>query len=182
MNHQLTSILLGFLCFSFIEIKAQDTNSEIIKAIDHDKMQWFKEAKLGIFIHWGIYAVDGISESWSFYNEYLTHEDYLEQRNGFTATKYKPQEWAQLIKDSGAQYSVVTSKHHDGFALWNTKYGSLNAVSHSAAKKDVLSPLVKALKKKTLKLEFIFHCPTGPLNFTLTLQPQKKDILLKKIH
>lgn len=159
MNHQLTSILLAFLCFSFIEIKAQDTNSEIIKAIDHDKMQWFKEAKLGIFIHWGIYAVDGISESWSFYNEYLTHEDYLEQRNGFTATKYKPQEWAQLIKDSGAQYSVVTSKHHDGFALWNTKYGSLNAVSHSAAKKDVLSPLVKALKKKDLKIGIYFSLP-----------------------
>ena len=156
MSHKFTSILLALLYFSSVALKAQDTKAEILKEIDHEKMQWFKEAKLGIFIHWGIYSVDGISESWSFYNEYLTHEDYLKQRNGFTAANYKPQEWAQLIKDSGAQYSVITSKHHDGFALWDSKYGTLNAVSHSAAKKDVLTPLVKALKKKDLKIGIYF--------------------------
>ena len=53
-------------------------------------MQWFKDAKLGIFIHWGIYAVNGIDESWSFHNEYLSYEDYMAQAGGFTAEKYDP--------------------------------------------------------------------------------------------
>ena len=154
MNHKLTSILLCILYFSLIGVKAQETKSGIFEATDHDKMQWFKDAKLGVFIHWGIYAVDGISESWSFYNEYLSHEDYLKQLSGFTASNFKPKEWAKLIKDSGAKYSVITSKHHDGFALWNTNYGHLNVVSHAAAKKDVLTPLIDALKEKELKIYF----------------------------
>ena len=83
-------------------------------------MEWFKDAKLGIVINWGIYAVNGISESWSFFNGYISHEDYLKQLDGFTAKNYDPDYWAKLIKESGAKYSVITSKHHDGFCLWPT--------------------------------------------------------------
>lgn len=123
------------------------------------KMQWFKDAKLGIFIHWGLYAVDGIDESWSFFNGYISHEDYLKQTKGFTAKKYDPDNWAQLIKESGAKYSVITSKHHDGFALWDTKFGDLNAVKGSAAKKDVLTPFVNALRKNDLKVGIYYSLP-----------------------
>ena len=123
------------------------------------KMQWFKDAKLGIFIHWGIYAVNGISESWSFFNGYITHDDYLKQTNGFTAKNYDPDYWAKLIKESGAKYSVITSKHHDGFALWDTKYGDLNAVKQSAAKRDVLTPFVQALRSNDLKVGIYYSLP-----------------------
>ena len=85
------------------------------------KMQWFSDAKLGIFIHWGIYSVNGISESWSFFNNYLNHDAYMKQLNGFNAANYDPQQWVQLIKESGAKYAVITTKHHDGVALWDTK-------------------------------------------------------------
>ena len=92
--------------------------------MDKDKkMEWFKDARLGIFIHWGIYAVNGIDESWSFYNGYISYDDYMKQLDGFTASAYKPEEWASLIKESGAKYAVLTSKHHDGVALWDTKHG-----------------------------------------------------------
>jgi len=124
-----------------------------------EKMEWFADAKLGIFIHWGIYAVDGIDESWSFYNGYIGHEDYLKQTQGFTAANYKPKEWAKLIKQSGAQYTVITSKHHDGFALWDTKFGNLNAVQHSPAGKDLLTPFVKAARKEKLKLGIYYSLP-----------------------
>lgn len=123
------------------------------------KMAWFKDAKLGIFIHWGIYAVNGVSESWSFFNGEISHEDYLKQTEGFTAQKYDPDYWAKLIKESGAKYSVITSKHHDGFALWDTRYGNLNAVNESAAKRDVLSPFVTALRKNNLKVGLYFSLP-----------------------
>ncbi|MBC35985.1 MAG: alpha-L-fucosidase [Bacteroidetes bacterium] len=131
---------------------------------EESKMQWFKDAKLGIFIHWGLYAVDGISESWSFYNGYISHEDYLKQTNGFTASEYNPKAWAKLIKESGAKYAVITSKHHDGFALWDSKDGVFNAVKHSAAKKDVLSPFIKNLKKQDLKVGVYYSLPDWSYN------------------
>jgi len=68
-----------------------------------------------------LYSVNGIDESWSFYNGYVSNTDYLKQTNGFTAKNYDAQAWAELIKKSGAKYSVITSKHHDGFALWDSK-------------------------------------------------------------
>lgn len=125
---------------------------------DTQKMQWFKEAKLGIFIHWGLYAVDGIDESWSFFNGYISHQDYLKQVNGFTASNYDPNEWAKLIKETGARYAVITSKHHDGFALWNTQFGTLN-VMNSPAKKDVISPFVQALRANDLKVGMYYSLP-----------------------
>lgn len=123
------------------------------------KMEWFSNAKLGIFIHWGIYAVNGIDESWSFYNGYISHEDYLKQTEGFGAENYNPKEWAKLIKESGARYAVITSKHHDGFALWDTEYGNLNAVNNAKAGRDLLSPFVKAVRKEGLKLGMYYSLP-----------------------
>ncbi len=117
-----------------------------------DKMQWFKDAKLGIFIHWGIYAVDGIDESWSFFNEYISHKDYMKQLDGFTAQKYDPELWGSLISKSGARYVVITSKHHDGVALWDSDFSNLNVVDKTPAARDLIEPLVKTLRKQNLKV------------------------------
>jgi len=118
---------------------------------DSAKFQWFADAKLGIFIHWGIYSVNGIDESWSFYNGYISYEDYMQQLSGFSAENYNPKQWAKLIKDSGAKYAVITSKHHDGVALWESKFSNLNVVKKTPAKRDLLKPFVKALRKEGLK-------------------------------
>jgi alpha-L-fucosidase len=116
-----------------------------------ERMQWFKDAKLGIFIHWGIYAVNGIDESWSFYNGYISYNDYMKQLAGFTALHYNPVEWAALIKESGAKYAVLTSKHHDGVALWDTKMGDLNVVKKTPAARDLVTPFCNALRKNGIK-------------------------------
>jgi len=154
---------LGKVFFLFLVVlmnsfstKAQKKEDSLMHA---QKMEWFKEAKLGIFIHWGIYAVNGISESWSFFNNYISHEDYLKQTRGFTAKNYKPEDWARLIKNSGAKYAVITTKHHDGFALWKTKYGNLNAVRSSPAKRDLLEPFVKALRNENIKVGAYYSLP-----------------------
>ncbi len=117
-----------------------------------EKMQWFADAKLGIFIHWGIYAVNGTDESWAFYNKKMPHSDYMEQINGFTAAQYDPHEWVDLIKNSGAKYTVLTSKHHDGVALWNTQANHWSIPKHSPAGKDVFTPFSAAVKEAGLKL------------------------------
>jgi alpha-L-fucosidase len=115
-------------------------------------MEWFKDAKLGIFIHYGIYSVYGIDESWSFHNGYINYKDYMKQLDGFTASKYNAEEWAKLFKESGAKYAVLTSKHHDGVALWKTRTDHIDVVNDSPAKKDIVAPFVKYLRKNNLKV------------------------------
>ncbi len=98
-------LLISIVLIRFVILSAQESESE--KA---ERMQWFTDAKLGIFIHWGIYAVNGIDESWSFYNDYISYDDYMKQLDGFTASNYKPDDWAKLIKQSGAKYAVLHFK------------------------------------------------------------------------
>lgn len=116
-----------------------------------EKMQWFSDAKLGIFIHWGIYSVNGVDESWSFHNRKIAYTDYMQQLKGFTAKNYHPEDWAALIKESGARYAVMTTKHHDGVALWDSKLSKLDMTNSTPAKRDVLTPFYTALRKQGIK-------------------------------
>lgn len=113
---------------------------------------WFSEAKLGIFIHWGIYAVNGISESWSIYNEEISYADYMAQCAGFTAAHYDPQQWADLFQRAGARYAVLTTKHHDGVALYDTKLSDLSVVNKTPAGQDLIAPYCAALREQGLKV------------------------------
>lgn len=150
-----------------------------------ERLGWFKDAKLGIFIHWGYYGVNGITESWSMYHKRISHADYLKQGEQFTASKYAPKQWLDLFEKVGAKYVVLTTKHHDGVALWNTKYSTLNTVKHAAAKKDLLAPFVEAVREKGLKLGFYYslcdwsHPDYTPVTFeriknTKKFYPQQK--------
>jgi len=117
---------------------------------------WFRDAKLGIFIHYGIYAVKGIDESWAFFNKKISHEDYMKQLDGFTASKYDPEAWAELFERAGAKYAVLTTKHHDGVALWDTKANDVSTVKATPAKRDLITPYVEALRRHNLKVGFYF--------------------------
>ncbi|MEI8201668.1 MAG: alpha-L-fucosidase, partial [Bacteroidota bacterium] len=116
-----------------------------------DKMQWFADAKLGIFIHEGIYAVDGIGESWSFHNKHISHLNYMKQLKGFTLKNYDPAAWANLIEESGALYAVITTKHHDGVAMYDTKMNDLSIVKATPAKRDMIKPFFDELRKRKIK-------------------------------
>lgn len=121
-----------------------------------DRMAWFRDAKLGIFIHWGIYSKGVGSESWAFHDGDTTYEDYMAQASSFTASNYHPDEWARLFKEAGARYAVMTSKHHDGFALWDTKLSKLNAKDGSPAGRDLVTPYCEALRKEGLRVGLYF--------------------------
>ena len=142
-----------FICILvFIYVNGTFAQSEEIVVQKEERMQWFKDAKLGIFIHWGIYAVNGIDESWSFFNGYITYEDYMKQLSGFTAEKYDPEKWVKLIKESGAKYAVLTSKHHDGVAMWDSEWSDLNVVKKTPAGEDLIEPFVDELRENGLKV------------------------------
>jgi len=128
---------------------------------------WFPDAKLGVFIHYGIYAVGGAAESWSFYTGEMTHDAYMKQLEGFTASKYDPDAWAELFARIGARYAVLTTKHHDGVALWDTDHRNLDVVRDTPAGRDLVTGFVDALRARGLKVGLYFshsdwHHPDYP--------------------
>ncbi len=137
--------------FMLLSVSAAFPQSKINPDEIRAKMQWFADAKLGIFIHAGIYSVNGIDESWSFHNKKISHADYMKQLNGFTLKNYDPARWADLIKESGARYSVITTKHHDGVAMYDTKMDDLSSVKSTPAHKDLIKPFFDELRKRDIK-------------------------------
>ncbi|MFV0504450.1 MAG: alpha-L-fucosidase [Lachnospirales bacterium] len=118
--------------------------------------EWFKKAKLGIFIHYGIYSVGDVSESWSFHNGDISYKDYMKQLDGFTAEKFDANYLANLFKKSGAKYAVLTAKHHDGVSLFNTSVNDLTVLKKTPAKRDIIEEYTKALREQDLKVGIYF--------------------------
>ncbi len=139
------------ICLTLIASYSLQAQPKVDPAAIQNKMQWFADAKLGIFIHAGIYAVDGIDESWAFFNKKTSYPDYMKQLNGFTLKNYDPNQWANLIQETGARYAVITTKHHDGVALYDTKMNNLSIVKATPAKRDMILPFFDALRKRNIK-------------------------------
>lgn len=116
---------------------------------------WFADAKLGIFLHWGIYAVRGVTESWSFYFGEISYPDYMDQMAEFKAENFDPDAWADLFKRAGARYAVLTAKHHDGVALWDTKAPGGRSLAATVGR-DLLGEFSTAMHRNGLKTGFYF--------------------------
>jgi alpha-L-fucosidase len=124
------------------------------------RMSWWREAKFGMFIHWGVYAVpagtyageriDGIGE-WIMNRGRIPVAEYRALAPGFTASEYRPQEWVALAKRAGMRYIVITSKHHDGFALFDSGVTEWDAVDASGARRDLIAPLAAAAREQGLR-------------------------------
>jgi alpha-L-fucosidase len=152
------ALLASLLIFSSCKPKVQ----EITEA---ERLQWWNDAKFGLFIHWGVYSVpagtyegkkiDGIGE-WIMYNGNIPVANYKEFAKSFNPVKYDPEAWVKMAKDAGMKYIVITSKHHDGFALFNSKVTDWNVVDATPYGKDLLKPLYKACKREGIKLGFYY--------------------------
>ncbi len=117
---------------------------------------WFSEAKLGIFVHWGIYSVHGIGESWPIFRGDIPYDTYMAQAAGFTAARYEPDIWAELFAAAGARYAVLTSRHHDGVALFQTAVGDLSVPKQTPAGRDLVAPYVEAMRAHGLRVGLYF--------------------------
>ncbi|MGL4399780.1 MAG: alpha-L-fucosidase [Luteolibacter sp.] len=151
-----------------------------------DRLDWFKDARFGMFIHWGVYAVPagvwqdkevpGIGE-WILKKGKIPVSTYRDYAKDFTAANYDPQAWADLAKEAGMRYVVITSKHHDGFALYDSAVSEWDAVNASAAKRDLLAPLAEAVRGNGLKFGLYYSQaqdwihPGGAIMGTKTNQP-----------
>jgi len=129
------------------------------------RMKWWREARFGMFIHWGVYSVPagtyhdkkigGIGE-WIMNSAKIPCAEYQGYAKQFNPVKYNADEWVRMAKDAGMKYIVITSKHHDGFTLFQTKASKWNVVDATPYGKDLLKPLAAACAKHGLKLGFYY--------------------------
>lgn len=114
--------------------------------------EWFIRDRFGMFIHWGLYALPARHE-WVKHNERLTNEDYQTYFEHFEPDLYDPEAWAQAAADAGMKYFVITTKHHDGFCLWDSDLTDYKA-TNTPYGKDLIGPMVEAFRAKGLKVGF----------------------------
>jgi alpha-L-fucosidase len=117
--------------------------------------EWFQDAKFGLFIHWGVYSVKGDGE-WVMNNHKMTVADYEKLPAKFNPIEYDPAAWVALAKAAGTKYITITSKHHDGFAMWDSKVSEWTIVKRTPYHKDVLKMLADECQKQGVKL-FFYH-------------------------
>jgi alpha-L-fucosidase len=157
---------------------AQPAKKDPPKSQD-EKMKWFREAKFGLFIHWGLYAVPagewkgqpvaGIGE-WIMNRAKIPVKEYELLASQFNPTQFNAEAWVQMAQDAGMKYIVITSKHHDGFAMYGSKVSKYNIVDATPFKRDPLKELAAAAAKHHMPFGFYYsqaqdwHEPNGAGN------------------
>ena len=117
--------------------------------------EWFQNARFGLFVHWGVYSVLGDGE-WVMNNRRIPIADYEKLPGLFNPVEFDPAEWVALAKAAGMKYVTITSKHHDGFAMFDSKISDYNVVARTPYKKDVLKALAEECRRQGLKLFFYY--------------------------
>lgn len=152
-------LLLIVCLFSTQLLFAQETSKD-------KRMEWWREARFGMFIHWGVYSqwagvyhghqqAHGGAE-WIMNRCKIPVAEYQQRAKEFNPVKYDPDLWVRMAKEAGMKYIIITSKHHDGFALFDTKASKWNVVDATAYGKDLLKPLAAACRKYGMKLGFYY--------------------------
>jgi alpha-L-fucosidase len=173
------TLLSAFLFFSVTSLRASD------------RMDWWHEARFGMFIHWGLYSVAGgewegkrgeLIASWLQHEMKIPPDEYAKLTAGFTAEKFKPEEWAALAKKAGMKYAVFTSKHHEGFSLFDSKLSDFD-VMNTPAKRDVTKEYLDAFRKEGIRAGLYFsiidwHHPEFPVAGD-HLHPMRDDAAYK---
>lgn len=141
---------------------------------------WFVHDRFGMFIHWGLYAAAARHE-WIKQRERITDADYQKYFDHFNPDLYDPEAWARAAKDAGMKYFVITSKHHEGFCLWDSKHTTYKATKTPYGK-DLLKPMVNAFRDEGLRVGFYhslidWHHPEFPVD---GIHPQRDDEAFKK--
>lgn len=115
-------------------------------------MQWWREARVGMFIHWGLYAVPGEGE-WVMHNKKIPAEEYARLADEFTAAKFDARQWARIATSGGMRYLVLTARHHDGFSLWDSpaSYGQFTSM-HAASQRDIIAEYTAAVREAGLRV------------------------------
>jgi alpha-L-fucosidase len=184
-------LLAGIVCLGLVlAASTRPVRTQTDDAARRARLAWFHEAKYGLFIHWGLYAVPagewkgkripGLGE-WIMNRGHIPVREYEQLTKQFNPVKFDADEWVRLAKDAGMKYIVITSKHHDGFALFDSKVSTYDVVDATPFKRDILKELAAACAKGGIKLGFYYsqaqdwHDPNGAGNDWDFGPDEKKD-------
>ena len=138
-------------------IISQISPAQLPKETEAQKMQrmkWWTDARFGMFIHWGLYAMPARHE-WVKNREKLTNEQYQKYFDMFNPDLYDPKEWAKMAREAGMKYVVLTAKHHEGFCLFDSKFTDYKS-TNTPVKKDLIKEYVEAFRAEGLKVGFYY--------------------------
>ena len=161
-------LLLLLLSFTFIIPKisfAQESEQAY-----HQRMKWWDDGRLGMFLHWGVYSnfggeyngsdygkeVGQASAEWIYLKSNMPEEVYRNTALNWNPNKFDAEEWVRMAKNAGMRYMVLTSKHHDGYALFNSEVSDWNILKHSAIKRDLVKEFIAACRKYDMKVGFYY--------------------------
>lgn len=153
MNTRKLSCLFLLLLFAF----SLNSNAQLPKETEAQKaqrMKWWTEARFGMFIHWGLYALPARHE-WVKNRERMTNEQYQKYFDMFNPDLFNPREWARMAKEAGMKYVVLTAKHHEGFCLWDSKYTDYKC-TNTPFGRDIIKEFVEAFRAEGLKVGFYY--------------------------
>ncbi|WP_256010382.1 alpha-L-fucosidase [Desertivirga xinjiangensis] len=155
------ALVISFCAIYLQTVKAQNSVTtekpvwvKETEAQKDKRMEWWQDARFGMFIHWGLYS-SAARHEWVQNREKISAENYRKYFDVFNPDLYNPQEWAKKAKQAGMKYVVITTKHHEGFCLWDSKYTDFKATK-SPAGKDLLKPLVNALRAEDIRVGFYY--------------------------
>ena len=166
--------ILVLLCVATVFAQPKKLGNET-DAQKQERMAWWTNDRFGMFIHWGLYALPARHE-WVKNRERLTDEDYQKYFDNFNPDLYNPKEWARKAKEAGMKYVVITTKHHEGFCLFDSKYTDYKA-TNTPIGKNLIKEYVEAFRNEGLKIGFYYslidwHHP----DFTIDrVHPQRVD-------
>ncbi len=163
-NRRLISLVAICAVFSASATAADEGGSSPpSQEVRTSPIQWWQDAKFGMFVHWGVYSVPaGVHNGkpirnlgeWIMHHARISRAEYAKYASGIAPDGYDPAAWVHLAAEAGMKYMVVTSKHHDGFALFDSKVSKWDAVDATTRKQDLLMPLVEECRKQRMPLGF----------------------------
>lgn len=161
MRHKLIRFTVLSLTAAFLAVQVYAQEGYVPTQENLDNREWFQDAKYGLFVHWGVYSImggggaQGIAE-WIMERKNIPIVQYEKLPGFFNPTQFDPAEWVSMVKKAGMKYITITSKHHDGFAMYDSKVSDYNIVDATPYGKDVIAMLKEECDKQGIKL-FFYH-------------------------
>ena len=159
------SLVVGLLAVLQVTSSFAQEKSDVKKLDDDQRMEWWRDSKFGMFIHWGAYSIIGGERGtqiagggaeWAMDKLDYTIEDYEKVPEMFNPTMFDADAWVTMAKNAGMKYIVITAKHHEGFALWDSKVSDYDVIDKAPFKRDVIKELSEACKKQGIKFCFYY--------------------------
>ena len=180
MKKMLCVLMLLLLCGASV-VSAQTVQKYVPAQSNLEAREDFEDMRFGIFLHWGIYSMFAQGE-W-YMNKGIDAKEYAKAAGGFYPASFNAREWVKAIKASGARYICFTTRHHDGFSMYDTAYSDYDIMDASPFRRDVVAELAEACREEGIALHFYYSLidwtredyPSGRTGLKTGRDPQKRD-------